>query len=221
MKEISKPWDWSKNTQEHWNNPSEESYYLLQRWKKKKYDKFLDLGCGLGRHSILFADNGFRVNSFDLSSIAIDDLVKKSKSLCLKNIVCTMGDMNELPYSDNTFDCLLAYHVISHTDSQGIKKILSEINRVLRKEGEFFLTLCSKNSWSFQEAGYPKYDENTIIKIEDGPEDGVPHFYSDENTITCLFNNFRLINIRHIKDVMLNENALKNSWHYFILGQKE
>jgi ubiquinone/menaquinone biosynthesis C-methylase UbiE len=221
MKEISKPWDWSKNTQDFWNNPSEESYYLLNRWKNKNYKYFLDLGCGLGRHSLLFATNDFQVNSYDLSNIAVNELKSKTASLGLHNIVCTTGDMNKLPYPDNSFDCLLAYHVISHTDSQGIKNIIKEINRVLKSNGEFYLTLCSKNSWSFQEAGYPKHDENTIIKIEDGPENGIPHFYSDEDTITDLFGNFRLINIRHVKDVLLHETALKNSWHYFILGQKE
>jgi len=221
MTTISKPWDWSKNTQDYWNNPSEESYYLLNRWKNKNYKYFLDLGCGLGRHSLLFANNDFQVNSFDLSDIAVNDLTTKSKNLGLQNIICTTGDMSKLPYSDNSFDCLLAYHVISHTDSQGIKIIIKEINRVLKNGGEFFLTLCSKNSWSFQEAGYPKHDENTIIKIEDGPENGIPHFYSDENTITDLFSNFRLINIRHTKDVVLYGTSLKNSWHYFILGNKE
>lgn len=221
MKDISKPWDWSKNTQDFWNDPSEESFYLLNRWKSNNYKKLLDLGCGLGRHSLLFAHHGFQVDSFDLSNNAIEELKTKIKSLRLQNIVCTTGDMNRLPYADNAFDCLLAYHVISHTDSQGIKIIINEINRVLMNGGEFFLTLCSKNSWSFQEAGYPKLDENTIIKIKDGPEDGIPHFFSDENTLKELFSNFKLITVKHTKDIILNGSELTNSWHYFILGQKE
>jgi len=220
MEDISKPWDWNRNTQEFWNNPSEESYYLLNRWKNKNYKKFLDLGCGLGRHSLLFAHNDFQVDSFDLSNNAIENLRAKSKELGMKNFVCTTGDMNRLPYADNSFDCLLAYHVISHTDSQGIKIIINEIDRVLKERGEFFLTICSKNSWSFQESGYQKHDENTIIKIEDGPENGIPHFYSDENTIKELFSIFDLITVKHTKDIILNGSELKNSWHYFILGKK-
>jgi len=220
MENISKPWDWNRNTQEFWNTPSEESYYLLNRWKNKNYRSFLDLGCGLGRHSLLFARNDFMVDSFDLSNKVIEDLRAKSNELGLKQITFTTGDMNQLPYADNSFDCLLAYHVISHTDSQGIKKIIKEIDRVLKEDGEFFLTVCSKNSWSFQEAGYPKYDENTIIKIEDGPENGIPHFYCDENTIKELFNTFNVINIKHTKDIILYGSELKNSWHYFILGTK-
>jgi SAM-dependent methyltransferase len=220
MEEISKAWDWSRNNKDFWNDPSEESYFLVDRWKKKGYSRFLDLGCGLGRHSIFFANNGYQVDSFDLSDNAIDGLKIKSGSLGLGNIACRRGDMNELPYADGAFDCLLAYHVISHTDSRGIKKVIREIDRVLRAGGEFFITLCSKKSWSFQEAGYPRHDENTIIKIEDGPENGVPHYYSDENAIAELFRGIQLITIRHVQDLVLNATALKNSWHYFILGGK-
>lgn len=221
MKEISKPWDWSKNTQELWNEPSEESYYLLNRWKTRRFKRFLDLGCGLGRHSLLFANNGFEVDSFDLSDIAVNGLRSRISELGLSTIACATGDMNHLPYQDGTFDCLLAYHVISHTDSRGIKRILSEINRVLKPGAEFYLTLCSKNSWSFREAGYPKLDDDTIMKVEDGPENGIPHFYSDEQTIAALFGAFALISVRHTKDVVFNETALRNSWHYFILGRKK
>ena len=221
MNQISKPWDWSKNTQDFWNNPAEESFYLLNRWKNKNYKKFLDLGCGLGRHSLLFATNSFQVESFDLSNDAIEELKTKSNKLDLHNIACTTGDMNKLPYANDSIDCLLAYHVISHTDSQGIKNIINEINRVLKIGAEFYITICSKESWSYKEAGYHQHDENTIIKIEDGPENGIPHFYADENTIKELFKKFKLITVKHTKDIILNGSELKNSWHYFVLGQKE
>lgn len=222
MQEVSKAWDWSKNTQDFWNYPSEESYYLLNRWTEKNYKDFLDLGCGLGRHSLLFAQNGFKVHSFDLSEEAISNVREKIAKLSLrKRIMCATGDMNELPYKDDSFDCILAYHVISHTDTQGIKRIVKEVNRVLRKGGEFFVTLCSKKAWSFQETGFPKYDDNTVVKKEDGPEDGIPHFYADEITIKELFNNYKLVNVKHVQDMVLNGSELKNSWHYFILGERE
>ena len=52
----SKGWKWKnvKNEREEiWKNPSVESYYLLNRWKTQGKKIFLDLGCGLGRHSII------------------------------------------------------------------------------------------------------------------------------------------------------------------------
>lgn len=210
----SKEWNWAKVTDNFWNEPSEDVYYYVDRWKKKGYKSFLDLGCGLGRHSILFAENGFDTYSFDLSQYGIESLNEKSMKLGL-NIKTAVGDINNLPYDSNMFDCLLAYHVISHTDTQGIRAIISEINRVLKSGGEFFITLCSKNSSSYAQKGYPKIDENTILKTEE-PEMNIPHFYSDLNSVKDLLADFELIRIRHIEDIF-NET---NSWHYFIHGSK-
>lgn len=49
---ISKPWEWEKETSSLWLEPSEESYYLANRWKAAGFVDILDFGCGLGRHSI-------------------------------------------------------------------------------------------------------------------------------------------------------------------------
>lgn len=218
MNSISKPWDWDKNSFDLWLKPSEESHYILNRWKEKGYRDFLDLGCGLGRHSIFFAKNGFYVTSCDLSIKALDNV----KQWAIKeklNIKTVKADMISLPFNDNSFDCLLAYHVISHTDSNGINKILSEIGRVLRPGGEFYITLCSKNSGSFKDAGYPKLDENTVIKIEDGPENNIPHFYVNEQLLKELLVGLKIINIRQIQEIISNGKEYK-SWHYFILGSK-
>jgi ubiquinone/menaquinone biosynthesis C-methylase UbiE len=78
------------------------------------------------------------------------------------------GDMLSLPYEEASFDCLFAYHVISHTDTPGVKKIISEIQRVVKPGGEIYVTLCSKETWSYKDAGFPILDENTVLKT-DGP----------------------------------------------------
>lgn len=210
----SKEWNWAKAKDNFWNIPSEDVYYYVSRWKSKGYKKFLDLGCGLGRHSILFVKNGFETYSFDLSQDGLDVLNEKAKNEDL-NIDIKLGDINNLPYETNSFDCLLAYHVISHTDTKGIIKIINEINRVLRSGGEFFITLCSKNSPSFSKKNYPRIDENTIIKTEE-PEVDVPHFYSDLEDVKELLKDFDIIKIRHIEDIFDNTS----SWHYFIHGEK-
>ena len=75
-----------------------------------------------------------------------------------------IADMLSLPYAGASFDCLFAYHVISHTDIIGIRKIMNEIKRVVKPQGEIYITLCSKESWSFAEAGFPKIDENTVSR---------------------------------------------------------
>ena len=45
----SKAWNWSKASKlDIWKEPSIESYYLQNRWKKQMKKDFLDLGCGIG-----------------------------------------------------------------------------------------------------------------------------------------------------------------------------
>ena len=60
----SKAWDWeiikdNDNRRRIWLKPAIESYYLIDRWKEQGKKDFLDLGCGLGRHTIQFAKAGF------------------------------------------------------------------------------------------------------------------------------------------------------------------
>jgi len=218
MPTESKAWDWKRNSSERWDEPSEISYYLVQRWKKKGFGRFLDLGCGPGRHSMQFAGAGFDVTAFDLSPEAIALVGGKAKEAGL-GITTVRGDMRRLPFADASMDCLLAYHVISHTDTEGIREVLGEIRRVLRPGGELYLTFCSKKAWSFAEAGFQRLDENTVVKREDGPEDGIPHFFVDEESLGALLNGFRILSFQHVQDLVVGGRPY-GSWHYFLLGER-
>lgn len=211
---VSKAWDWKKESCPIWLNPSEESYYVAQQWKNKNIKTILDFGCGLGRHSIFFSKQGFHVSAFDLSKEGTAHLKEWAEKENLQ-IDITNADMMTLPYKDNTFDALFAYHVISHTDSAGIKKIISELSRVLKHGGEIYLTLCSKETWSFKDAGYPRLDDNTVIKTDDGPEKGVAHFYVTLDDIINLFKDYDIERIRHTDDCYFSGRK-QNSKHYFI-----
>ena len=217
---ISKPWNWKEEKDRIWIcHPCEESYFLAARWEKQGYEELLDFGCGLGRHSIFFAQQGFNVSSFDLSLYGTNHLKEWAERENL-NIDIKLADMLELPYSDSTFDCIFAYHVISHTDSLGMKKVINEIKRVIKPLGELYLTLCSKDSWRYHEIEYPRIDENTIIKTDDGPEKGIPHFYVNLEDVIDLFCNvnLQLLSIRHIDDCYY-DGGKRNGIHYFILAR--
>jgi len=218
---VSKAWDWKDEKNQIWFNPSEECYFLSARWKKQGYAKLLDLGCGLGRHSIFFSQQGFNVSAFDLSKDGADHLKKWAEKENLK-IDIQIADMLSLPYPDDTFDCLFAYHVIFHTDTIGMLKIIREIKRVTKPQGEIYVTLGSKESLSFRQADYPKIDENTILKTDDGPEKDIPHFYVNLDDIIRIFNdeNIELISIRHTDDCY-SGGVTRNSNHYFILAKNK
>lgn len=214
---ISKAWDWKQENNPIWSKPSEESYYIAERWKTQHRKDILDFGCGLGRHSIYFAKQGFSVSAFDLSEEGVSSLREWAKAENV-NIHTTVCDMLSLPYADNWFDGIYAYNVISHTDTNGMKTILAEIKRILKPGGEIFLTLCSKETWSFKDAGYPKIDENTVVITDEGPEKGIPHFGVNLDDIERLFHEFSVISVRHVDDCYL-EGRKSNSKRYFVLAK--
>lgn len=94
-------------------------------------------------------------------------------------------------------DAIFAYYVISHTDTKGVIEILKQIKRVLKSQGKVYLTLGSKDSWGFKE-NWPVVDENTKIRIEDGPDNNVPHFYADSELIYKLFSDFDILDLKQI-----------------------
>lgn len=94
----SKAWNWIEETSKIWLTPSEDSYFISNRWKEKGFSDLLDFGCGLGRHSIFFAKEGFNVSAFDLSKEGINHLKQwaEDENLIINSAV---ADMLKLPYA--------------------------------------------------------------------------------------------------------------------------
>lgn len=219
----SKGWKWEivKDDDESvWKNPSVESYYLLNRWKSQNKNFFLDLGCGLGRHSILFGKNGFNVQCFDISREALNRTKTWAEKESL-NFEYKIGDMLELPYESESVDCILCRNVISHTDTKGVEKVISEIKRILKPDGECYLTLGSKETWGYKQKSWISVDENTKLRMQQGTEYKVPHFYADYDLIKRMFSDFKIVLLNHIEDFFENDNQTFSSWHYHLLIRKE
>ena len=217
----SKAWDWKIVKGKHeqtWLEPSIESYYLVHRWQEQGKQDFLDLGCGLGRHTVQFAKAGFKTSGFDLSEESINRTAEYAKSEQL-DVDLKVGDMLELPYADASFDCILCRNVISHTDTKGMRQITAELMRVLRPGGECYLTLGSKETWGFKQ-DWPVVDENTKIRVEDGPENGIPHFYADYDLILDIFKDFQIETVYQLEDFYEKNGKTLNSWHYHVLIKK-
>ncbi len=207
----SKAWDWKNITSETWLKPSEESFYYAEKWRSEGRKRLLDLGCGMGRHAIFFDAHGFTVTAIDLSEYGINSLREwqKKNDTDFRTVV---GDMTALPFADNAFDCIYSYHVVSHTDTEGIKRIMSEIRRVLRPGGEIYFDLCSKDAWHFRQCVGDRLDENTI-RFVGGPEDGIPHYFADEANVRELLTGFNVNVLRHVQTLATPlYNATGSHW---------
>lgn len=210
----SKEWDWNNAEKEKWLNPSEDSIYLAKKWAAEGAHSILDLGCGLGRHAVFFAENGFKVTAVDLSKDAIS-FAKEARKEKNVDYLCTVADMMQLPFANDAFDRVFSYHVISHQDTVGVQKVIDEITRVLKPGGKVFLTLCSKEHYAFYDSRFPHVDENTVLKTE-GAEVDVPHFFADKKALIDLFHDYTFEQVRHITDCAMAEDDSKERSHYFI-----
>lgn len=218
MKHLTKAWDWTKNDNDCWLIPAIESPYLAKRWTDLSFKTFLDLGCGLGRHSVLMAKDGFDVTSVDLSEEATAYLNSwaQKENLDIKTLNC---DMTKLPFPDNCFDCALAFNVIYHTDTKGFRVAIDEIYRVLKPGGEIFLTLLSKNTYSYQnKEKYEIVDENTIIRNDMVAEMGIPHFYTGIEDIEPFFSDWEImLKPRETCDyVVLDADTYSRHWQLLL-----
>ena len=66
----------------------------------------------------------------------------------------------------------------------------------------------------------PLVDENTRLRMEEGPEYKIPHFYADYDLIKELFKDFKIIFINHIEDFYESNDKTYSSFHYHVLIKK-
>ena len=103
----------------------------------------LDLGCGVGRHTLALARLGFDVTAFDASDAGLAETARSAKDLSLA-IQTQQGSMTELPFADDSFDYLLSWNVIYHGDETLARKCVAEIARVQKPVGTLQLKMLSK-----------------------------------------------------------------------------
>jgi len=174
--------------------PHEDLPKLVRIFKKAKVKRVLDLGCGSGRHVVYLAKHGFEVYGFDLSKEGIR-LAKqwlKEKNLKAK---LKVGDMNKkFPYRDKFFDAIICVQVLHHNTARKIKKVISEIYRVLKPSGYLFVTVPKSRNVKFQGKKWKKIGYRTYVPLE-GIEKGIPHFYFTKKLIREFFKDFEILDI--------------------------
>lgn len=125
--------DWLSTLKDNDRTESELNY--LTRILKEG-STILDLACGYGRLSIPLAEYGYTVTGIDITPIFIQKAKQEANKLNL-NIEFKTADMRNIPYPDASFDHVICmWNAFSEiTDEQDQIRVISEIYRVLKKEG--------------------------------------------------------------------------------------
>lgn len=135
-------------------------FFLLRHARKwlrlagrHQVDLGLEIGCGLGRGARILVDElGFEhVLAFDLEHILIRRSIDSLPQRLQSRIDFFVGDAQDLPFADNTFDAVVNYGIIHHVLDW--RRCIREISRVLKPGGIFY----------FEEI-YPPLYSNFILK---------------------------------------------------------
>jgi len=99
--------------------------------------KVLEVGCGDGYGASYLTEVANEVVGIDYAKEVILRAQDKYKADNL-NFICM--DAACLQFADNSFDIVCSFQVIEHIPEDKLLQYLSEIRRVLEKEGEFYLS---------------------------------------------------------------------------------
>ncbi len=166
---------------------------LVPLFKKEKVRKILDLGCGSGRHTIFLAQQDFLVVGSDNAQSALDITQKIAKEVGI-DILLLQNDMASIPSPNEHFDAIICYDVIQHGLLKNTKKIIDEMERVLKKNGLIFVGVVSRKHYSY---GIGKEIEpGTFVGMKDKLDGHIPHHFFAESEIRDLFSDFDIIELK-------------------------
>ncbi len=124
-------------------NESPEFSQRLHEYENFKNRLVLDVGCGNGYVLSKCAQEGASVHGVDLTRVAINLCSRRFALLGLHGSF-SVGNAEELPFRDGTFDCVCSMGVLHHTPSA--PKAVEEIFRVLKRGGRVILMVYHRDS---------------------------------------------------------------------------
>jgi len=141
------------------------------KWRKKvikmvaetKPDTILDIATGTGDLAIQFAQNTTtsKIIGLDLSEGMLSVARKKVKGKAIENTVeFVKGDSEALPFDENSFDAITVSFGIRNFEN--LEKGLSEILRVLKKDGIFVILETSVPTKFPFKQGYSIYTKGVL-----------------------------------------------------------
>lgn len=177
----------------------------------------LEIGLGFGTVGELLFKNAKSYTGLDYSEGPVKMMNDRIEwNNCTNKAKAMQGDALDLPFSDNSFDFIVAIGCLHHTGD--IAKSINEVFRVLRKGGKTLVMLYNKDSYRQKKYNKEVKKKNKSMKVlnksYDSNSDGViaPIIeFSSRNDILEYFKLFSQINIR-----VENFDAVRLFRNYYI-----
>ncbi len=137
---------------------SDADRHIISILKQANPDTVLELGCGPG----VICNRSSFIKNYICTDKA-HDFLKITSAQCPKRaVVCC--DACELPFPEESADCVLAMAVLHHLDSNALAKALHQVHRVLKEGGQFILL----EDWCFSSGETVFEEEARKIRFKYG-----------------------------------------------------
>ena len=181
----------------------------------------LDIGCGLGRHTLTALRMGYEMAAIDFSKIA----VQRTRQLVQSegfDADARCASMHKLPFNDGEFNFAFSWCVLNHGTREIFEQAVSEAIRVLCSGGVMFGFVMSQHDSRF---GNGRQVGEDCFAFTEGPENGICHYFPSEQNLVNLLERFSVI--ERLKEVFFdgNENAfyhpeMRRSCHFEFIARK-
>ncbi len=175
--------------------PSIAAIKALNTFKKQKITRIIELGSGLGRDTIFFAQNLINVVALDYSSSANKNVNLKAKKNNLSNYISTkiFDIRKKLPFEDNSIEACFSHmlYCMALTKSD-LNRLNNEIYRVLKPNGLNIYTVRHTNDGDYKKGihrGEDLYENDGFIV----------HFFSLDK-INSLLEGFENLSIENFEE---------------------
>lgn len=176
--------------------------WVFKNMKLNKSFKVLEIGCGNGalwEKNINCLDTNIDVTLTDIC----EDMLKETKQNLNKynhNFNFKLADPSNIPFENETFDVVIANHILFYM--KDLDKVLYEINRVLKKNGEFYCSTIDNSHMKELEDIMLRFNSNINIS-----EKNIYSKFSVDNGESILKKYFKDINKYYYTDELIVDDT--------------